>query len=64
MKRYEICLGILDNSFNFSSFIIEADNKVEAVKEFFNQLIDEIKDLDYEQIAENDDGWIYGEIEE
>lgn len=62
MKRYDIGLGILDNSFNCSSFIIEADNEVEAVKEFFNQLIDETKDLDYEQIAKNDDGWIHQEI--
>lgn len=62
MKKYEIGMGIFDSCFNFNSLVIEAENREEALKIFFDNIIEEIKDLDYEKIAKTDDGWINEEI--
>ena len=61
MKKYNIGLGILDTCFDFQELVIKANNKNDAVREFFNQIIYEIKNLDCSKIAENDDGWIHEE---
>lgn len=58
MKKYEIGTGILDCCLDFNSLVVEAENEVEALKKFFDSLVEEIKNLDYEDIAKNDDGWI------
>ena len=59
MKKYEVGIGILNCCFDFNSIEVEARSKGDAFRKFCKSIIDELENIDYEEIAKTDDGWIY-----
>lgn len=47
-KKYEVDLSILNEIFDFSSMIVNAETPEEAVKEFISGLNEEVEDMGYD----------------
>ena len=58
MKKYSVGYGLLDRVLWGSEVIVEAKNKEDAVREFFDCIIDELNGLNYKDVVLKADDYI------
>ena len=63
MTRYSVGYGLLDRVLWGSEVIVEAKSKEEAVREFFDCIIDELNSLDCKDVVLKEDDYISEEQE-